>query len=380
MSRHTPPRSNLALILALLGCSVLCSFALGIVYSRSDQLGELYIAEPEQARGGAASSGMMESLSSVQARDSFTLKQIDALDIWQRRARTKLRDLLGISDFTRRQPLLADSRKISEAHGLVVSEIVLEMTDRTRLRCYLFTHDDNTSRPAILIPPGHGAGIEQTAGVMDSYQNGNARKLAEAGYVTLSCNNRGMGTPLTTVEHRKLAYNSLVLGRSYLGLVLEDLQQQVSFLLARKDVDRQFVGVAGVSIGGEAAHYLLAVDERVSAGVVMGYYGNTSLNSLYPPTNSRDFKRHLCHLVPGLIQHFRTRDITIMAAPRPLLIARGDLESPPRGNIAEDVALIEAVYAHSGHSDEFTYTTHAGKHVFDNPLALQFFAAVWRPE
>jgi hypothetical protein len=74
--------------------------------------------------------------------------------------------------------------------------------------------------PALLVYPGHGT-IRQTAGVDDSPHRANALALAQAGYVTLTIEARGMGE-LGQVGHTALDSIARLIGYSWLAMTIGD--------------------------------------------------------------------------------------------------------------------------------------------------------------
>jgi dienelactone hydrolase len=132
-------------------------------------------------------------------------------------------------------------------------------------------------------------------------------------------------------------------------------------------VDRSRIGCAGLSLGGEMAMWLGAMDERVAATVVAGFL--TRMDQM-------ETNHCKCWKFPGLRQLADFADIYSLMAPRPLLCQNG-LQEPPsqfpvsiaRG-VMEEVKLI---YADMGHADNAALLPHEGGHVIDLPSLLAFF-------
>jgi dienelactone hydrolase len=215
--------------------------------------------------------------------------------------------------------------------------------------CYLFFHKDNPKkRPGIIVASGRGSGIIETAGIVPSYQESVALELANEGFVTLTCENRGEGylsyyyQPSPDIElskvpkiykkpgwgdekraeenpddwvvdgvnYKLLPTDTLVenLGiKSYPGLLLEDQRRALDYLVSLDYVDENRIGSTGVSLGGEVAFYLAAIDERVKSTVVMAWLTNWS--NLW--THVQDWR------IPAVEEHFHTMaDIGALIPPR----------------------------------------------------------------
>ena len=61
-------------------------------------------------------------------------------------------------------------------------------------------------------------------------------------------------------------------GRKVIGKMVWDLMMGPGYLATRRDIDAQHLGCAGVSLGGTAAGYLLALDERLKMALPAGWF------------------------------------------------------------------------------------------------------------
>ncbi|HEY3083222.1 MAG TPA: alpha/beta fold hydrolase [Chloroflexota bacterium] len=93
-------------------------------------------------------------------------------------------------------------------------------------------------------------------GIKDLYLNDMARWLSAAGYVGLTFDYRGWGKSDGEPRLRLSPY-----GR------VEDTQAALTFLAAQPEVDRDRLGLYGISYGGSTAVFTAAIDQRVRAVV-----------------------------------------------------------------------------------------------------------------
>src|SRR6185295_13413640 len=136
--------------------------------------------------------------------------------------------------------------------------------------------------PAVLYCHWHGGQYE--SGKAELFQTNATPEapgpsLAKAGFVVLgvdACcfgerNGRGVGGPeqkggageLTAVKF------NLWFGRTLWGMILRDDLMALDVLCARPEVDTSRVGVTGASMGATRTWWLMALDERLKAGVAV---------------------------------------------------------------------------------------------------------------
>jgi dienelactone hydrolase len=139
-------------------------------------------------------------------------------------------------------------------------------------------------------------------------------------------------------------------GRTLWGMMLREEQCLLDYLQTRPEVDRERIGVTGMSMGCTRSWWLAAIDERVKA--VVGVACFTRYTELLAHGNLR---RHgIYYFVPGVLQHFDTEAIHALIAPRPHLELSGDQDggAPTDGIVALEKKL-GAVYRLHGKGDNF---------------------------
>src|SRR5207237_4191718 len=60
-------------------------------------------------------------------------------------------------------------------------------------------------------------------------------------------------------------------GITWPGIIFWDDMRTVDYLSSRPEVDKNRIGCVGLSVGGFRACHLTALDERIKAGVVVGW-------------------------------------------------------------------------------------------------------------
>lgn len=168
-----------------------------------------------------------------------------------------------------------------------------------------------------------------TAGVPAAAQF--ARRLAEQGCevlvpVLINRDDAFSGNPkmaMTNEPHREWVYRmTFELGRHIIGYEVQKVVAAVDWFAANER-GRIPIGVMGYGEGGLIAFYAAALDERIDAAVVSGYFEERE--NLWKQPIYRD--------VWGLTREFGDAEIAALVAPRALIVeaCRGpEVEGPPK--------------------------------------------------
>jgi dienelactone hydrolase len=235
----------------------------------------------------------------------------DALREWRATLRGKVHELLDVR-YTPVDHVPVEVLETNVIRGVEQVKIHLEAADGQILPGYLMSPVDRAGQlPGLLIYPGHGT-IRQTAGLEPSPHKYNALALAQAGFVTLTIEERGFGE-LGQVDHLTLDNIARLLGQTWLGIVLGDGLRALDYLQSRDDVRPAHLGATGLGLGGGLALYTAALDERVRAVVVQNYLGG----DIDPVA----VQGHGCDFVPGLRRYADLSDVARLIVPRPALYA-----------------------------------------------------------
>jgi hypothetical protein len=150
--------------------------------------------------------------------------------------------------------------------------------------------------PAMLALHGHGgsaADVFDTGGIY----HGLADRFARGGYVVLA----------PSLAHRP-----------YAATALWDLFRGVDLLATRAEVDRQRIGVAGLSMGGEWTMWIAACDERIKVAVVSGWMCTTE--GVFAVPNCP------CWQLPGLVELMDIAEVHLAIAPRPIVFESAEYD------------------------------------------------------
>ena len=162
-------------------------------------------------------------------------------------------------------------------------------------------------------------------------------------------------------------------GRTLMGERLWDCMRCVDYLAALPGVDPRRIGCAGLSLGGEMAMWLGAMDTRVAATVSSGFL--TRMDQM-------EENHCLCWKFEGLREAADFADVYALIAPRALMCQNGRAEPPsqfPPDLAAEAMAEVRAIYEDLGAADRAVLHVHDGGHEIDLPPLLRFLEDALRP-
>lgn len=266
---------------------------------------------------------------------------------WQKAARAKLSELMLGGRMPERVPL--DVQVLREiavpAGGYKLEEVMLQTLADRRVRAWVASPRAGTARVGgVLALHGHGGSGEQVVRGESLYWYG--RALAEMGYVVVA----------PDIGQHDLQHADW----SLMGERVWDALRCVDYLVERPDVDADKLAVCGLSLGGEAAMYVGALDERLKVVASSGWL-----------TTVANMKQGHCPCwsFPGLEEHFDFADIFACIAPRALICELGEKEQAPGGFPVEvgraAFAHLQRAYEVFRAKDAVTFTVHSAGHVFN---------------
>lgn len=275
------------------------------------------------------------------ARYAFKAKTRMEARSWQRKTRRALNKLLGFQDELKvdLQPRLLES---ADKGDYTRQKVLIRTTAYTEMPVYvLLPKELARPLPVVIALHGHGYGVKSIVGITkdgadrnepDGYQKDFAVALCRRGFAVaapeISCfgeretdfsylnKELGQGAPKSCAHTAALASH---LGGSVLGLRVLDTKRLLDYLQTRPDMDASRLGMMGISGGGMLTFFTTALDERVKACVVSGYFCSFR-DSVLAMGHCQ------CNYVPGLAQFGEMSDIVGLIAPRPILFEAGSLD------------------------------------------------------
>ena len=191
--------------------------------------------------------------------------------------------------------------------------------------------------------------------------------LVKRGYVVLAIDASGFGErngqgpdgPAEknyTAEETASKFN-LWVGRTFWGMLVRDDLMALDYLASRPEVDPARLGVTGMSMGATRTWWLMALDERLKAGVAIACM--TRYQSLIQHGSIHE--HDIGYFVPGMLNHFDSEAVIALIAPRPILFQTGDRDA---GSPIDGVHAIEAAvrpfYRLYGREDNYQSLVYPG--------------------
>lgn len=176
--------------------------------------------------------------------------------------------------------------------------------------------------PAVIAQHGLTGSPETVCGLTaedDAYHAFGAT-LAEGGYVVFA------PRMVTFAEKRQRLYRkSMLMRQRLMGLEMFKISRVVDYLQTLDTVDFERIGIYGLSQGGQTALWVAAVEERLVATVISGFFNQRTDKMVtasphytaYIDTNEED--KHYF----GQLAEFSDSDIGSLICPRPIFIEAG---------------------------------------------------------
>ncbi len=341
-----------------------------------------------------------ENLGNQMAHRAATLPQHLC---WQAELRARLRGCLGLNSM---QGCALTPKVLEETRmdGYLRRKIIIQTQPAVWMPFYMLVPEDlapGQKRAALLAPHGHAScGKAETAGRVDipgipeaiaEFNGDYGVQLVRRGYVVFCPDARGFGERrernfwsddpevymdrgcLTCTQLNRLA---IALGQSLLGMWVWDLMRLLDYAETCPECNGERIGSVGLSGGGLQTLWLAALDERVKAAVVSGYFYGFKEALLESVQCS-------CNYVPGVLTLVDVSDLGALVAPRPLMIETGNADplngKSGLGNVVPYVEKVRQAYALYEQENALAHDIFPGEHRWNGVCSIPWLEGLLPP-
>ena len=332
----------------------------------------------------------LDSYQSAPLRLTFKATNKTQTEIWQRRLRAKLIELLGgFPD--ERGPLNSEPIETRDFSGYRREKFVFHSRPGVAVVGYLLTpRNQNPPYVPVICVPGHGRGVDDIVGIDEhgadrtnkaGYQHDFAIQVAEHGLAAVAIEPMAFGCRRDPANVQKgpgqsacqpAAGAALLFGQTMIAWRVWDVMRTIDWIEHRPELDAQRVGCVGISGGGTCTQFSAALDRRIKAAFVSGYL-NTYRDSIMSISHCID------NYVPGILNWAESYDVAGLIAPRYLFSEGGDKDPIfPVAATRFSFEKVCKVYEVMGVPDRVEQEIFSGEHSFHGVRGLPFLAKALR--
>ncbi|MEO9894181.1 alpha/beta hydrolase family protein [Aurantibacter sp.] len=289
------------------------------------------------------------------------IASLNTLSEWKARQTIVKKTLLDIvGPFPKKTALNAKIIRKVDKTDYSVEHVIFESQPKFYVSSSLFLPKGikkGTKAPAIIYTSGH-----TKDGYHAAYQQ-IILNLVKKGFIVFAFDPVGQGerqeyfdqpeskSYVTTKSHSYSGAQAFITGSSQASYMIWDGIRAVDYLLSRKEVDSERIGITGRSGGGTQASQIAAFDERILAVAPENYI--TNYTRLFQSIGPQDGEQNL---FSGIARGLDHADLLAVRAPKPALIlaTTGDFFSVQ--GFQETADEVSNIYNAYGKSDSFNFT------------------------
>ena len=254
--------------------------------------------------------------------------QISSLEEWKSRQeyiRKALTECIG--GFPQKSPLNARITRTVQKDKFKIEHIIYESQPGFYVTSSLFLPANvkkGSKLPVIIYCSGHSVDGYRSEAYQVVILN-----LVRKGFIVFAFDPVGQGERLEyydretgksaiggpTSEHSYPGAQALLTGNSQAMYMIWDGIRAVDYLLTRKEVDPERIGITGRSGGGTQSAFIAAYDDRIYAAAPENYI--TNYTRLLQTIGPQDAEQNLTHVISEGLDH---PDFLIVRAPKPALM------------------------------------------------------------
>jgi cephalosporin-C deacetylase-like acetyl esterase len=276
---------------------------------------------------------------------------IHSLSGWQQRQnwiKKTLQEVVGT--FPQKTSVNATITKTINKDGYHLENIIYESQPGYYVTSTLFIPNNlkNGKAPAIVYCSGHSDNGYRPNGYQMEILN-----LVKKGFIVFAFDPIGQGERLQyynaktnkssfkwpAFEHSYIGAQLFLTGNTLASNFIWDGIRAVDYLLSRKEVDANRIGITGRSGGGTQSAYIAAMDERIKASAPENYI--TNFKWLYEAMGPQDAEQIFFY---GIAKGLDMADLLEVRAPKPTLVITTSQDMFPIQGAIETVNEVTKIY------------------------------------
>ena len=282
-----------------------------------------------------------------------------------RQAEVRAKTIAALGGFPEKTPLNAQVTGRVQREGYFIEKVLMETRPHHYMTAHLFLPDPAKHKPpyaAIAVPCGHSltgknAPWYQRAGVTG----------ALCGMATLVCDpieqgerrqfDDGKDSWSTTREHNRIGYRAALLGWNTAQFRIWDGMRAYDYLESRPEVDRERIGVMGLSGGGTLSSYANSLETRFRAAAPAGFL--STMRDVFDNCGPQDAEQVVFGQLAFGWNHL---GIVVLRAPSPVMIVTSHADFFPFLGSTVMYAEAKKVYSMLGVPEKVELMETAGPH------------------
>ena len=288
---------------------------------------------------------------------------------WRQKLRRALRRTLCLDVLGQPPTPVPKVIETTEGEGYLRQKLAYETIPGNWVTAYLLIPDAPGPKPAAICPHGHvPGGKDNVVGVSKPVGVAYAHELALRGIVTLAPDNAFMGERDRGDERNGNRVSGCATGWGRLnqmgldltGLRIFDLMSGLNLLSEHPAVDSRRIGCAGLSGGCWLSQVLTALDRRIKAVILSGFF-TTFVQTTW-------HGHCVCHHPFGIGLICDMPDLSALIAPRPQFVESGLSDKPYPPEPA--YSMVKKAYELNDAPGELRIHRYRGGHMFNGKKSI----------
>ncbi|MFI4912327.1 MAG: alpha/beta hydrolase family protein [Sedimentisphaeraceae bacterium JB056] len=309
--------------------------------------------------------------------------------------RDMLKKMLGfwIEPDRREEVNIIEKKLIRAEQGFDVYRLLFEITEGVHTYAIELVPETEGTHPGLLVQHGYGGSPElvcgfcQQANMEDySYRSLGIRAVKRNYHVIAVHHPSGFGFSEETIAsipgfEDRYAYGknrlhrlALLQNSTLFGLDMLASSRGIDILLQNDDVEKDKIGMYGLSQGGQSALYLPALDRRIKASVCSAYFNNR-IKKLIGPYKGVTYLDSLeeTQFYPNVLKWFFDSDIASLIIPRAFAVEAGEKDTSVDYDLAlEEFGDVAKYYDRLHLSEKVAFIGHRYGHISATKKAFDF--------